>query len=41
MSGIHGFDHIVIRVEDIDVAMGDMGMLPGLELREVTRNDAE
>ena len=30
--------HMVVRVEDFNVGMGDMGMLPGLELREVGAN---
>lgn len=38
MPGIYGFDHMVVRVEDFNVGMGDMGMLPGLELREVGAN---
>ena len=38
MPGIYGFDHMVVRVEDFNVGMGDMGML-GLELREVGENE--
>jgi hypothetical protein len=39
MPGIYGFDHMVVRVEDFNVGMGDMGMLPGLELRMVGENE--
>ena len=39
MPGIYGFDHMVVRVEDFNVGMGDMGMLPGLELREVGESE--
>ena len=41
MPGIYGFDHIVVRVEDFNVGMGDMGSLPGLELRETGENPCE
>jgi hypothetical protein len=34
MPGIYGFSHIVVRVEDFDIGMGDMGRLPGLRLRD-------